>query len=736
MRDWVPTCRSHVRLALAVAGTLVLAAGAVAGSNNYLIVSAPEYAGSAPLDQFIAHRTARGFHVLPVYVPPAGTSREAIKAYIQGLWGTPDAPEYLLLIGDTDGATSGQATIPHWTGGGSRTAPTDLPYACMDSEPISWYPDMYYGRFSVRDVPTLQAVVNKTIAVETGGYSDPNYIRRVAMLATEDPTAMADALHDEMIATYMEPAGFTATRVYADAGGGTGDISAAVNDGVLFTVYFGHSTSGGWWSPSFTQSNVQALTNDGLYGLAMGWSCNSASYPTTECFGETWLRVADRGAAAYLSASTLVWWGTTDAWESSRRMERYFFQSVFEDNIWLVSPAWQAALARIYADPDFGPTHDHTRNIFEEFVLLGDPALRLPFRALDFELAEPVPEFIPPGAPTPLTVRIRSAAELYQPDSGLLHYRMSLGDYESLALTPLGDDLFAAVLPPADCGTTPCFYFSAQGDQGTTIMFPEHAPGEHFSCNVAVVTTLFADDFESEQGWTVQSIDLTDGAWERGVPVDDGEQGDPTIDFDGSGRCFLTGNELGNSDVDGGPTILTSPALDLTGWTNPYVRLGLWFHCDDPVPPAQDFLDIEISADDGATWVPAQHLATLDGWSVRDIRVLSHVELSAQCRVRLVVADNPNDSLTEAGLDAVWVHERFCGEQIERGDVNCDGVVNAFDIDVFVFVLSFGGGPPPQMWEYCGGDFEASRLRADANGDGALDAFDIDAFVELLTGAL
>ena len=366
-----------------------LAAQALA-DGNYLIVTASDYAGSAPLNQFIAAKTAMGLSV-STYIAAPGTSRETIKGYIQSLSGTPAAPKFLLIVGDTDGSTATANTIPHWTGGGSRHATTDLPYACMGG-PSDWYPDMCLGRFSVRNVSQLQAVVNKSLFVETGSYPDPDYVKRAAFLATDDFTAQAPQTHDWVISTYLNPAEFTATRIYASSGGGTADISAAVNAGSLFVVYLGHSGSSGWSSPSFSQSHVNALVNQGLYGLVIGWSCNTAHYSYDECFGETWLRAANKGAAAYLSASDYVWWGSVDAWESSRRMERYFFRAIFEKKIWQVGPAWQAALFAILNDPDFGPSHDHTRNIFEEMVLLGDPALMLP-RGNGFRLEVDPPAF-------------------------------------------------------------------------------------------------------------------------------------------------------------------------------------------------------------------------------------------------------------------------------------------------------------------------------------------------------
>ncbi len=376
MRDGPGSPRLSRRLA-ALALAALLTTSVVAGSGNYLIVTAQDYDGSAPLTQFINHKTALGFTV-STYVVPPGTSRDAIKDHIEGLYYDPlNKPQYVLIVGDTSGSSATSNTIPHWVGQGTRHGTTDLPYACMDAGD-DWYPNMFIGRFSATSPGMLQILVDKTILVESGNFSDPEYVKRAAFLATSDSVAQANASHDHVISTYFDDAEFDCTRIYQNQGGGTSDITNAVNAGSLFTVYMGHSSSGGWWGPSFDQGDIQNLSNDGLYGLAMGWSCNTAHFDYDECAGETWVREANKGAAAFLSASNYIWWNTVEDWESSRRMEDYFFNAIFVRGLWEVGPAWQSALYQLLADPDYGPTHEHTRNIFEEFVLLGDPALQLP----------------------------------------------------------------------------------------------------------------------------------------------------------------------------------------------------------------------------------------------------------------------------------------------------------------------------------------------------------------------
>jgi len=61
-----------------------------------------------------------------------------------------------------------------------------------------------------------------------------------------------------------------------------------------------------------------------------------------------------------------------------------------------------------------------------------------------------------------------------------------------------------------------------------------------------------------------------------------------------------------------------------------------------------------------------------------------------------------------------------------RGDLNCDSVVNNFDIDPFVLALTDPAG-------YQAAFPNCFRMLADCNGDGVVDNFDIDPFVDLLT---
>jgi hypothetical protein len=64
--------------------------------------------------------------------------------------------------------------------------------------------------------------------------------------------------------------------------------------------------------------------------------------------------------------------------------------------------------------------------------------------------------------------------------------------------------------------------------------------------------------------------------------------------------------------------------------------------------------------------------------------------------------------------------------RLEHGDLNCDGAVNAFDIDPFVAALV---DPTEYQAQYA----DCDATLADLNLDGCVDVFDIDPFVDVLT---
>ncbi|MFT4538142.1 MAG: subtilisin family serine protease [Planctomycetota bacterium] len=169
---------------------------------------------------------------------------------------------------------------------------------------------------------------------------------------------------------------------------------------------------------------------------------------------------------------------------------------------------------------------------------------------------------------------------------------------------------------------------------------------------------VLEDNAESGIGWSVVNEGLSTGAWTQDpeVPTGGGLRNDPPTDFDGSGKCFLTQNGAGDTDVDGGPTRLISKAWDLTGEADPHMSFARWL-----VTSGDDVMTVDISGNDGASWTQVDVLQGGSDWEVESFRVLDHVALSAQTRLRFSVADTGSGSITEAGIDRIRILLTDCG---------------------------------------------------------------------------
>jgi hypothetical protein len=660
---------------------------AAAGSGNYLIITASEYDGSAPLNELIAAKTALGFNVMS-YTAAAGTSRDAIKAYVQSLWGTADAPDYILLVGDASSSTATETTLPYWSGGGSKNAPTDLPYSCMDAGD-DWHPDIAIGRFSVTSVTMLQKVVDKTLFVEAGVFPDPDYVRRGAFLAHPSTCGMAEPTHDWVIENYFEPNNYDAIKLYASEGAGTQDVTDAVNYGCLWVVYYGHAV-GNWWNPAFSESNVRALSNEGLYGVVTSHSCKVGDYfRIDECFGETWLREADKGAAAVIFPSEYIYWGSEEAWLPSTVLEHSWFRAYFEDDIWEVGPAWHAAL--YHFETDFTGSTDIERNFFEEFNLLGDPSLCLPHR------------------PSVMSVTPRDDLESegsvggpFVPDS--IRYTLTNhADYSvSYEVThdganwvTLSGDLSGTLLPDTSAQVTVEINGYAEtlgaGFYTDTVYFTnltDHVGDttREVLLEVGVPVLQYEWTFDSDPGWSTEDL------WAFGQPTGGGgEHGGPDPTSGHTGPYVYGYNLNGDYDNNMPERHLTSSAIDCTYLSRVTLRFWRWLGVEQP---SYDHAYVRVS-NDGNSWETIwQNGSTIEdgSWQYQEFDISDTANAQPTVYLRW----------TMGVTDGSW---QYCGWNIDDveiwaiaaipGDLNGDGCVYQEDLGILLADWGCSGGDCP-----------------------------------------
>ncbi len=357
------------------------------------------------------------------------------------------------------------------------------------------------------------------------------------------------------------------------------------------------------------------------------------------------------------------------------------------ENVFLQNPEPGTWKVEVFGDEIIQDTHTETPQLDADYGL-AIQGVEIP-RALEISIPNGVPELIPPGLATNLDVVITPLTQLPLPSSARLHYRsFAFGPFTAVPLTYLGGVNYRATLPAMPCGSAPEFYLSAQGSAGGTSFDPPTAPYHLYRPIVGTRVTLFEDDFQQHQGWFVENEFVQSGEWERAVPIANGGPGAPTSDADGSGRCYITGNTP-NEDVDGGPTTLLSPIFNLSG-AGPLTEFSFsrWVYTNDV--SGSDNLRVEASEDGGQSWVVVENTIGTGGWIEKRFKVTDHVALTPGFRVRFRIADNPNTSLTEAGLDAFKLTHIVC----EACFSDCDGN-GALNIQDFIcFQTKFALGNP------------------------------------------
>lgn len=339
--------------------------------------------------------------------------------------------------------------------------------------------------------------------------------------------------------------------------------------------------------------------------------------------------------------------------------------------------------------------------------------------ALVYNFPNGQPDQLNPNGGTAIRVEVTGAnGSEPEPGSGQLHYNANNGmGWITIPMVVVGPGLYDAVFPAFSCGAFVDYYVSAETTMGIRVPDQLANPTSTFRAVAATTINVISNwDFESGTGWTVDGV-VINGAWERGVPVRNTTTGNPpppgapATDFDGSGQCWVTENSLVDGDVDGGPTRLRSPSFNLSATSNAYVSYAQWF-TNEPVDI--DTMIVQMSNNGGLAYSTAETISNHAGWVVSRYRVDSILPVSSSVRFRFHVIDNPNNSRTEAAIDAFSIIDYQCDTSTcMKGDVNDDDVINASDIGPFTTVLL--GGSAPGTQPFCATDMD---------GDGVLETTD------------
>ena len=345
---------------------------------------------------------------------------------------------------------------------------------------------------------------------------------------------------------------------------------------------------------------------------------------------------------------------------------------------------------------------------------------------LRFEFPEGLPTRVDSETETAVRVDIVPVNGEMEPGSGKLFTRIGTsGPFTESSLVPLGGDAYEGTLPAAPCESVIQYYFQVETTDNVILTSPPDAPNTLYETDVIDVVIFFEDDMETDQGWTVgwAGDDATTGIWNRMDP--EGTAAQPENDHTPAPGtdCYVTdgrGGSLGAYDVDDGRTTLVTPIFDLTEAEDPVIGYWRWYSNHAGSDPYNDIFEVDISDDDGSSWVNAETVGpsgpeTSGGWFYHEFHVADFVDPTSQVRVRFVASDENAGSIVEAAVDDFLVLDYYCEETDCPGDLNDDGQRDQADLGILLADWGCSGGDCP----------------GDIDGDGDTDQADLGFFLSV-----
>ena len=229
-----------------------------------------------------------------------GTTDSAIKNYIQTQYNTNPNLTYILLVGDV-------AQIPgHYVSAGTYSGYSDNWYGQVVGN--DYYNDIFVGRFSAENTTHVSTQVNKTIHYERDLDQTATWLSIAQGVSKNEGVGQGhygegdyqhiDNIKDDLLAyTYTQ-----FHRDYQNVSGVTSSaaiISQHINSGVGNINYCNHGSETSWGVFNYSNSHVNALTNDNKLPFICSVACLNGKYDySIPCFAETWMRATNNSTSA------------------------------------------------------------------------------------------------------------------------------------------------------------------------------------------------------------------------------------------------------------------------------------------------------------------------------------------------------------------------------------------------------------------------------------------------------
>ena len=256
-------------------------------NGEMLVICADQF--MADMEEFVAWKNQSGRPTTLVSVTEAGGNNDTqIKNYINSVYTDPSHNlSFVLFVGDYEHIT------PHSVSGER----SDTWFGQLEGN--DRYEEVLVGRFSAQTDAHLANQVNKVLYYERDMPEGLTWVNKGlgigAIGAGSGHYGEDDYQHIDLIRDTLEHYTYEhVTELHGGGGASTTTISNAINEGVSIINYCNHGSQTGWGVANYSNSHVNALTNDYMWPINWSVACLTGQFNYgSECFAEAWMRASN-----------------------------------------------------------------------------------------------------------------------------------------------------------------------------------------------------------------------------------------------------------------------------------------------------------------------------------------------------------------------------------------------------------------------------------------------------------
>ncbi|MEE9553514.1 MAG: C25 family cysteine peptidase, partial [candidate division Zixibacteria bacterium] len=286
-------------------------------------------------------------------------------------------PDYINIVADV--------TMP--SGYGIVTRTYNNPFGIGDIESDNYYtflsggdyfPELFIGRVSVDYVNDLENYTTKLFTYEREPYMDDTdwYLKGTMISGGDDGYFVSPRITKLWCRELMQNVGFTQVDTFFESYWDPvypSEINASINGGVGYVNYRGYGWPSGWSSPFYDSGNLYQLSNGPRYPVMTSIVCGTGDYNdyTDVCFGETWIRMSNKGGAGFIGTSNH---------DSHTRFNNAIDAGIYwaylvEDVYTITQAQLMGKMTLYYAFPADTYPNGRAESYFNSYNVLGDPEL-------------------------------------------------------------------------------------------------------------------------------------------------------------------------------------------------------------------------------------------------------------------------------------------------------------------------------------------------------------------------